>query len=128
VDGQCRGISRDGSPCSARPLPEREWCHWHDPDREEIRRESRQRGGYNRSAEARAKKVVMTGMNSLGNVNDLLKLAIFDLANGRLDPKVANALANLAGTIKDYSITTEYGEVIESQRDELARLRRERSG
>jgi hypothetical protein len=70
----------------------------------------------------------MTGMNSLGNVNDLLKLAIFDLANGRLDPKVANALANLAGTIKDYSITTEYGEVIESQRDELARLRRERSG
>lgn len=119
---RCASANKDGSPCSAKPLPERDWCHWHDPDREEIRRESRRRGGFNSSAEARARKALRQ-LPALGNVNDLLKIALMDVYAGTIDPKVANAMGNLAARIESLSITTEYGEEIATERDELARLR-----
>lgn len=113
----CPGFNRDGSACSANPLPGREWCHWHDPDREALRTETRRQGGFNRSREARAKKLLRLGMETLGDVNDVLKLALLDVQRGALDPKVANAMANLAGKIKDLSVGAE----LEDRIDELQR-------
>lgn len=115
--GQCPGQNRDGSACSAVPLPGRAWCHWHDPDREALRTESRRQGGLNKSREARARKLLAKGMDSLGDVNDVLKLAMLEVQAGRLDPKIANAMANLAGRIKDLSVGAE----LEARIDELQR-------
>jgi hypothetical protein len=114
---QCPGRNRDGSPCSAVPLAGQAWCHWHDPEREQLRAETRAEGGRNRSREARAKKLLATGMATLGDVNDVLKLALLETWKGKLDPKVANAMANLAGKIKDLSVGVELEERIdEAQR------------
>lgn len=56
-------------------------------------------------------------MESLGDVNDVLKLAILEVQRGKLDPKIANAMANLAGKIKELSIGVELEERIdEAQR------------
>lgn len=117
MTAQCPGFNRDGSPCSAVPLPGQQWCHWHDPEREELRAETRRAGGRNSSREARAKRLLRTGMDSLGDVNDVLKLALLDVQRGKLDPKIANAMANLAGKIKDLSVGAE----LEERIDELQR-------
>lgn len=95
------------------PLPGRSWCHWHDPEREEIRRVTRILGGKNSSREARAKRLLRTGLETLGDVNDVLKVALLDVQRGKLDPRVALAMAALAGRIKDLSIGVELEERIE---------------
>lgn len=63
-------------------------------------------------------------MESLGDVNDVLKLAMLDVQRGKLDPKIANAMANLAGKIKDLSI----GEELEDRIDEAQRQTGEIAG
>lgn len=113
----CQGINRDGSPCQARPFADRPFCPWHDPARQDELSQSRRRGGFNKSREVRAKKLLAKGMDSLGDVNDVLKLAMLEVQAGRLDPKVANAMANLAGRIKDLSVGAE----LEARIDELQR-------
>jgi hypothetical protein len=121
---QCPGHNRDGSSCSAVPLPGQAWCHWHDPAREQIRAESRKRGGQNRSREARAKRILSHGIETLGDVNDVLKLALLQVQGGKLDPKIANAMANLAGKIKDLSVGVE----LEERLDEVQRQTGEIAG
>jgi hypothetical protein len=56
-------------------------------------------------------------METLGDVNDVLKLALLDVQRGKLDPKIANAMANLAGKIKDLSVGAE----LEQRIDDLQR-------
>lgn len=63
-------------------------------------------------------------MDSLGDVNNVLKLALIDVQKGSLDPKVANAMANLAGKIKELSI----GEELEGRITELQRVTGEIAG
>jgi hypothetical protein len=114
---QCQARSRTGEPCSAYVAPGKTYCVWHDPDRAGEMHEARQRGGRNKSREARARKLLAKGLGTLGDVNDVLKLAMLDCQNGNLDPKIANAMANLAGRIKDLSIGAE----LEARIDELQR-------
>lgn len=111
--GQCPGFNKDGSPCSAVPLPGQSWCHWHHPEREQIRRETRAQGGRNSSRQARAKKLLQNGLESLGDVNDVLKVAMLDVQRGKLDPEIARAMALLAGRIKDLTIGAELEERID---------------
>lgn len=110
--GQCPGFNRDGSPCSAIPLPGRQWCHWHDPERVDLRKQASAKGGRNSSREARAKRLIARGFDTLGDVNDVLKIALLDVQRGKLDPKVALAMAALAGRIKDLSVGAELEERI----------------
>lgn len=123
---QCPSLNRTGEPCTAQVADGKTFCVWHDPERREEAKLIRQSGGRNSSREARAKRLLRAGMESLGDVNDVMKIAMLDVQRGKLDPKIANAMANLAGKIKELSITTEYGEEIVAQRDELARMRQER--
>jgi hypothetical protein len=118
----CPGINRDGSKCRAKPFGGKPTCIWHDPARQDQLAEARRRGGFNSSAEARALKALQE-LPALTNVNDVLKVAMMKVLAGRMQPKVANALAALAARIESLSITTEYGDAIETERDELARLR-----
>jgi hypothetical protein len=99
------------------PVPGQRWCYWHDPDRAESRKAASAKGGHNRSREARARKLLAKGFDTLGDVNDVLKLALLDVQAGKLDPKIANAMANLAAKIKDLSV----GEELEGRIDELQR-------
>jgi hypothetical protein len=108
-------------------MPGETYCRWHDPARQEENRRLREKGGRNRSNEARAQKLLKAGIDSLGGLNRFLAVAAYETYQGKLDPKRLNAIANAVGKIKDLSIATEYGEQVAEIRDELARLRGERS-
>lgn len=95
------------------PLPGQSWCHWHDPAREQIRKETRSLGGRNSSRQARAKRLLQNGLETLGDVNDVLKVAMLDVQRGKLDPEIARAMALLAGRIKDLTIGAELEERID---------------
>jgi len=41
----CPFIKPDGEPCAARPLPNRDFCLFHDPDHQQALTESRSKGG-----------------------------------------------------------------------------------
>lgn len=120
---QCQGKNKDGKPCSAQCLPGESWCHWHMPGRDAIRLESRQRGGYNRSREARAKKLLNRGLDQIGDIDDELRLAFIDVRTGKLDPKIAIAMASLARVIKDVAVAAQYEKQLEDLRATVAQLR-----
>src|SRR4051812_28996008 len=100
----CTGRNKDGSPCSARAQAGATVCRWHDPSRAAELAESRRKGGQGSSNAARARKLLSARMTSLGDVNDVLKLALWETWKGRLDPRIATAMAALAGRIADLSV------------------------
>lgn len=121
--GRCGSTNQAGEPCSAQPLPGRDWCIWHDPDRAADRDEARRRGGRNSSREARARKLLAKGLEDLGDLQDLLMLCILDVLAGRLEPKQAHAVANLAGRIKDLAIGVELEAQVAEQTRQIVALR-----
>lgn len=118
----CQGTNRDGSPCSAAAVTGRDYCVWHDPERQQDRDSYRRRGGQNRSREARAKKLLTKGLQDLGDVRDVLLMALLKVESGDLDPKVANAMANLAGKIRDLTVGVELEEQIAEQQRRMNEL------
>jgi hypothetical protein len=42
---RCKGIKRDGSPCTVTVNPPDTYCWWHDPSNAEQRRKAASRGG-----------------------------------------------------------------------------------
>lgn len=113
----CKGINRDGTPCQARPFADQAYCPWHDPNRQEALTESRRLGGHNKSREARAKKLLAAGMQDLGDVRDVLMLAILECRGGKIDPKMLTAIATAARASMALTVGVELEEQIaEAQR------------
>ena len=103
-DRRCRGTTKDGTACRARPLPGDEWCPNHAPDHAEWRAERNRRGGRNKSNAARAKRAMPA---DLAGVGDMLLRAMHAVEAGTMEPAQGNTLANLA---RSYVAVTEYGE------------------
>ena len=89
----CQGTRKDGSPCTATTLGPTGFCFAHDPEKVAERAEARAKGGRNRSSLARLSRIVPA---RLGGVYDRLERAMGEVHGGQLDPRRANALANLA--------------------------------
>ena len=92
----CTAQRRDGSPCTARALPNRPTCFAHDPELAERRRAANAEGGRNKSATHRLGKRMPA---SLRPVLDTLYGALTGLEDGTTDPKTATAMASVAGAI-----------------------------
>ena len=92
----CLGTRRDGSPCQARPLPDRPYCWAHDPESEERRRQAYREGGFGRANAKRAGKLVPSQLRPLFTT---LVMALRDVRDGRLDPRRATAMACLVGAM-----------------------------
>jgi len=93
------------------------------PGRETIRQEGRIRGGHNKSREARARKLIARGMDQMSDIDDVLRMAMLECYVGKLDPKIAVAMASLARTIKDIAIASQYEQQLAELRAEVARMR-----
>jgi hypothetical protein len=72
------------------------FCPAHDPDRTEVNRAARARGGKGRARLARAERLVPTTLRPL---LDSLLAAVEETRQGTLDPRTASAMAALAGAI-----------------------------
>jgi hypothetical protein len=72
------------------------FCPAHDPDRLDANRAARARGGKGKSRLARVERLVPA---SLRHLLATLLDAVEDTRQGALDPKVATAMASLAGAV-----------------------------
>ncbi len=87
----CPATRKDGQRCTAIVGPSG-YCIGHSPQAREARRQ----GGYGRSRAARACKLLPARLRP---VADLLEKALEEVHEGQLDPRVATAMASLAGAL-----------------------------
>lgn len=114
---QCQATNTAGEPCQAQPVRPSGFCYWHDASLAEERAANNRRGGKNRSARARARKLLDGEMTSMRDVRDMLMLAIVEVRDGTMDPKVGTAMATAARAICAVAVSADF----EVQLDELRR-------
>lgn len=97
---RCGGTNKQGGPCQGAALPGSTLCWFHDPARAEERRRACHNGGKSRmrAAAVLPADAPEPALRSPQDVQALLSRTIYDVAKGRLDTKVANAIAYLAST------------------------------
>ncbi len=96
---RCTYRKDDGTRCRANAMRGSDYCFTHDPAKADERRAARQAGGRVGKAQ-----VLPSGTPDvpLGSVADLLALlgeTINQVRRGDLDPKVANTVGYLSGTL-----------------------------
>ena len=89
----CTHIRKDGQPCQGFATTESMYCFMHDPAQAAKRAEARRQGG-------KAGRVTILPDSELSvrtpeDIVNLLELTINDVRSGRVDVKIANAVANL---------------------------------
>ncbi len=95
----CRGTTKGGNSCSARPRPGTDRCPWHSDDLAEQRQAWSRKGGTNSSSKARARRQIPDGAMSAAEICGLLGVVLKAVIAGRIQPNIANAAANLGRTI-----------------------------
>ncbi len=95
-DGACRATRRDGQGCRSTIVLPSGFCSMHDPARQGEVRAARARGGRGKATARRLDKLVPA---TLKPVIGTLLAALDEVHAGDLDPKVANAMAALAGAV-----------------------------
>lgn len=108
----CRGVTRDGKPCGAKPRPGTDLCPWHSADLAERRREWSRRGGINSSNRARARKRIPDGALTTAETLGLLGIVFKGVIAVRVEPGVGTACATIARAMNDLVKTTEIEERI----------------
>jgi hypothetical protein len=119
---RCRGTTKDGKPCGAKPLPGSELCPWHDPAWEGRRQEWSKKGGRGKSNEARARKRLAGDVRDRTDVKARLMLALAKVEEGNLEPGSANAMANLARAIATVAGVADFEGQLAELRHEVAAL------
>ncbi len=96
---RCQAITKSGTPCGATPVPGGSLCAWHSPAWAEKRRAWSCRGGEARSNKSRAKRQLPAETLSLTEVQAFLSYTLKATLAGKVEPGVANAVANVARTM-----------------------------
>jgi pyridoxine/pyridoxamine 5'-phosphate oxidase len=104
---QCTATRADGKPCTAWALPSHGLCIAHDADYRATHKAASRKGGRNKSTQARAAKQWAAVGREIdqGDLPAMLRAAIADVWEGRLEPSQASAIATLAKA--SVSITNE---------------------
>ena len=96
IPKHCAGTKRYGDPCTATTVTASGFCFAHDPDRAGERIEARRKGGQNRSNAARLGGLVPPRLLA---TFDTLEQLLGELHDGRVEPRVATAMAAVAGAM-----------------------------
>ncbi len=107
----CDGVRKDGTPCRAKRLPSSRWCFAHDPALRDKRQEAYAAGGRGKATPQRLQRLIPA---SLRPVLDKLFLAVDEVHDGTIDPRVAGAMASLAGAIGRLYETAELEERLQA--------------
>ena len=91
----CKEAKEDGTPCSAPPLRDGEFCFWHSPEHAEEAAEARRLGGLRR----RKEKVVsgsydIEGLETVPQIRRLVEIAVLDTL--ALENSIARSRALIA--------------------------------
>jgi hypothetical protein len=90
---QCAAVKADGERCRGTVIEGSRFCFSHDPQLKQRRIEGNVKGGRNRSSLVRMQALVPP---RLMTVYETLEDALADVRKGKLDPRVAHAMAALA--------------------------------
>jgi len=96
---RCQATAASGKPCSASPRPGRPFCLWHDDEAVAERQAISRKGGAARSNSVRARRKFASSALGSDQVLGLLSVALRDVIDGKLEPGIANAAANLGRAI-----------------------------
>ncbi len=111
MDDRCQAINQSGEPCGAAHY-RNGFCRWHDPDLAAERRVWAAKGGRQSSNRARVKKALPDGMKTMQEIQTILSVTLTGVLSGRIEPGVANAMANVARAIRDIAGAAEMEERI----------------
>lgn len=98
---ECRATTRDGAPCRGVPLASG-YCHWHDENTADARREAAARGGRNRRAQAAPLADALDGLDlrTADGLAGALAAGIARLGALPFSVPVANSLALLVNAAR----------------------------
>jgi hypothetical protein len=117
MPGKCSALTGDGNPCKGTPVRGSEWCFSHHPDLAERRRQGAVKGGEGKSSAARARKHLRGSSLDPADVHGLLSAALVKVSEGKMEPVVGNALANMSKALVVIEETT----VLTARLEELER-------
>lgn len=109
---KCAAIAKSGSRCSRPALAGKQHCLMHDPDSTELRRQASVKGGYARSAKARALKQIPEAMTA-EELAGWLSLVFKKVVAGSMEPKIGSAAAAIAKTIIDVQVVADQPAIAE---------------
>ena len=76
----CRGISKGGQRCLAKPVRDSDFCFWHDPDYAEDADQARRLGGQRRRREKITEGAYeLQGLDNVEGIRRLMEVALNDL-------------------------------------------------
>jgi len=93
---RCKATTKSGEPCSARTLPESEWCFVHDPHRIIDIAEARKKGGQARSNRAKARRELEGAAMTAAELNGILAVTIRQVLSENKAPGIGQAIAALS--------------------------------
>jgi len=101
---RCRHISKIGSRCHADPQTGKDYCFFHDPEQKKKQADARKQGGEARSRQTEPEvklppDLPVVSLENAGNVFDLLAETVHHLQCGKMDIRVAKALAYLSSLL-----------------------------
>jgi hypothetical protein len=88
----CQATRKDGTPCEGKPIGDTGCCFAHQPEA----REWKAKGGRNRSNAARSYRSLPERLKPAA---EMLSRAMDETRDGTMEPRVATALAALAGAL-----------------------------
>jgi hypothetical protein len=101
----CKGKTKEGQPCNARPRPGTSLCPWHTPELAGQRSEWSRTGGRNSSNRARARKELPAELLTTEELHSWLGVVFKKVITGTMDAPIATAAANVARTMAELSKT-----------------------
>ena len=108
TDAICRGTTRAGQRCRARPMTGSSHCINHTAAvTDEQRRAWAARGGKNSAAKVRAQKTVPTEAMDAAELLSWLTVVFRRVITGQMAPPVGTAAASIARTITEISKAAE---------------------
>ena len=113
---KCKAITNSGKPCQANAQTGKSYCFLHDPEKVEAVKAARSKGGASLKVIDPKRFKPWRGMGgdvtvlrspSPQDIVNLLADTIDEVKTGQIDPRVANAVGYLAGSIlKAVELTT----------------------
>lgn len=113
---KCKAITKDGKPCRANAQTGKDYCFLHDPEKVEAVKAARSKGGASLKVidpkrfkpwRGTGGDVTVLQSPTPQDIVNLLADTIDEVKTGQIDPRVANAVGYLAGSIlKAVELTT----------------------
>lgn len=93
---QCERLKPDGARCQAAALPDSDFCFFHDPLKEDERREAQAAGGRQNRMKTLGASAPDIAVRDCKDVVALLSETINQVRKGIIDPRIANSVGYLA--------------------------------